>query len=64
MELFVSVQASVTGAHCVGGGHCNDQKSEMGAVLSKCGQLSVEEIKRYLGKGGRLHGNPGADDGT
>jgi hypothetical protein len=47
----------------VGGGHCHDQKSE-GGRLSKCGQLSVKEIRCYLGEGGRLHGKIGADDGT
>jgi hypothetical protein len=39
-------------------------ESQNGGRLSKCGQLSVEEIRGYLGEGGRLHGKIGADDGT
>lgn len=36
-------------------------KSQNGCRLSKCGQLSVEEIRCYLGEGGGLHGKVGAD---
>ena len=39
-------------------------KRQNGGRLSKCGHLSVEEIRCYLGEGGRLHGNIGADDRT
>jgi hypothetical protein len=39
-------------------------KSQNGGRLSKCGQLSIKEIRCYLGEDGRLHGKIGADDGT